>query len=282
MTSKPDNPRQEQTPDEKAETRIIKFGGIITLVVWTIILGSSAAWNCAEPRRSAIEEAVTVASSAIDKDIAYIRWAAAHGGVYVESTDRTPPNPWLRIPNKDASTADGKRLTLLSPTHALREVMSDFSDLRAVNGRIVSTEPLNPSNKATPDEELAIRLFEAGSDDRHLVERTKSDGTSEILLIRPLLADASCLKCHAASKAKIGAPYGAISATVQADTGKWEKHKSPLGIVVIHASLWIIGAAIITLIAGAFVRNKKQLREVIAKLRLTACLQVNMASRLGF
>ncbi|MET0106517.1 MAG: hypothetical protein ABW072_15440, partial [Sedimenticola sp.] len=83
------------------------------LLLWTAIVATSIAWNIHNEREQAFKLAQKEARANFDKDQAFRLWATRHGGVYVRSDSRTPPNPHLsHIPERDITTPSGKELTL--------------------------------------------------------------------------------------------------------------------------------------------------------------------------
>lgn len=42
-------------------------------------------------------------------------WNAEHGGVYAKVTESTPPNPYLRVPDRDSRSTSGIRYTKVNP-----------------------------------------------------------------------------------------------------------------------------------------------------------------------
>ncbi len=68
---------------------------LVLLALWTVFVGSVLFWTLLRQKPDTLETARCGARSAFQKDLAYRRWAASHGGVYVAVTQDTPPNPYL-------------------------------------------------------------------------------------------------------------------------------------------------------------------------------------------
>lgn len=125
--------------------------GAWSFAVWTGIVLASLLWNVSNQRNQALELALNAARANFNKDHAYRLWATDHGGVYVEPDARTPPNPYLaHVPQRDVTTTDGTRLTLVNPAYMLRQMMAEYSDLYGVKGRITGIVALKlvPSSDA--------------------------------------------------------------------------------------------------------------------------------------
>lgn len=186
---------------------------LIIAAVWTALLGLSLGWSVKEQDQQVLELATNAARSNFNKDLAYRAWASSHGGVYVPPTERTPPSPWMaHIPDRDVVTTDGKRLTLMNPAYMLRQMMDDFGDLYGVKGRIVGRVALNPNNLADAWEASAIGAFEKGATE--VLETANFDGKPHLRLIKPMVMDATCMKCHGHLGFKVGDIRGAVSVSV--------------------------------------------------------------------
>jgi PAS domain S-box-containing protein len=161
----------------------------------------------------ALELARTNARSTFNKDLAYRRWATRHGGVYVPITAETPPNPHLAdIPERDITTPSGKKLTLMNPAYMTRQVHELSIEQYGVQGHITSLKPLRPENAPDAWEARALQAFEAGAKEVSSLEMIGNE--LYMRLMRPLVTDAGCLKCHGHQGYKVGDIRGGISASV--------------------------------------------------------------------
>ena len=91
-------------------------------ILWTVIVFSSLAWNLIELDRHTVEAARIQARVAHIKDVDYRSWNAALGGVYVPVTPEIQPNPYLKSPQRDVTSPEGKQLTLINPAYMTRMV----------------------------------------------------------------------------------------------------------------------------------------------------------------
>ena len=185
----------------------------ISAVVWIVIILASLAWNWTETGKFVTAIAETEARSSFNKDLLYRRWVAIHGGVYVPPTDWTPPNPYLaHLPNRDVITTTGKRLTLMNPAYMTRQVYELAKEQSGTFVHITSLKPIRPENAPDSWEESALHAFETGV--KEVVSLEIMDGESYLRLMRPLLTEKSCLKCHANQGYKVGDIRGGISVSV--------------------------------------------------------------------
>ena len=92
------------------------------LILWTAIVGALFLFNFMSIRKEFPALARLEAIASFNKDVVYRRWATIHGGVYVPVTEKTPPNIYLNVPERDISTPSGKKLTLVNPAYMTRQV----------------------------------------------------------------------------------------------------------------------------------------------------------------
>ncbi len=93
---------------------------LIALSGWSLLVGGFLLHDLDRLAQETFNSASVAARANINKDIGYRKWAASHGGVYVPPTERTPPNPYLKVPARDVVTTAGTALTLMNPAYMLR------------------------------------------------------------------------------------------------------------------------------------------------------------------
>ena len=197
----------------RLHTRWAKRLTWIIAIAWVLSISVSLVWNWQQLDRTAVALAANEARASFQKDLVYRRWAAMQGGVYVPPSENTPPNPFLaHLPNRDLTTTDGKKLTLVNPAYMTRQVHELGMEQYGVQGHITSLKPIRPKNAADPWETHALKAFESGANEISSIEQMK-DGTF-LRLMRPLVTEQSCLKCHASQGYKAGEIRGGISVSV--------------------------------------------------------------------
>ena len=211
---------------------------ILVMVGWSVLIGVSLAWNLKQEADETISMAVTTARSSISKDILFRKWVALHGGVYVPPTEKTPPNPYLKVPNRDVVTTTGKTLTLMNPAYALRELQI-LNDDPATKTHITSLRLLNPHNTADEWESAALKSFEQGS--KEAMEVTQFDGQHHLRLMRPFIVAPECLKCHEQQGYKVGDIRGGISADVSLETFQADEQNRDTPQLLTHGLVWLVG-----------------------------------------
>jgi PAS domain-containing protein len=225
------------------------------IVVWTVIIATSLAWNLFELKQRILEMARNQAEMVYNKDIIYRRWNTEHGGVYVEVTEDVLPNAFLKnIPERDIITPSGKMLTLINPALMMRQVYEITERAYGIRERLISLIPLNPDNLPDPWEAEALRGFENGVSGVSTVEEI--DGVENMRLIRPLTTEKRCLTCHAQQGYAEGDVQGAISIMLPMAPLWAAARGSSSTLVTAHILLWLLGSGAVVLVAMRLKRNE--------------------------
>jgi PAS domain S-box-containing protein len=234
---------------------------------WLLLVALSTLWEVRLLRRTAIEMAVADGNSSIEKDLAYRRWAAMHGGVYVRPTERTPPSPYLaHLPDRDVVTTSGIKLTLLNPAYMTREVHELARGAYTGRGHITSLNPLRPENAPDAWEAEALARFAAGA--KTALTVATQEGREEVRVMHPLFAEKPCLACHGKQGYREGDLRGGISVRVDAapyfaaaDGERWR-----LGVV--NGLLGLLGLLAIAWAGSRLLRYEASVREQAQRLGL--------------
>ncbi|MEO5336160.1 MAG: PAS domain S-box protein [Magnetospirillum sp. WYHS-4] len=251
----------------RAKARSTTFRSLVVAagVAWTAVVGGFLAWHLVEARANVLALARNEARTNVNKDIAFRFWATRHGGVYVPADQRTLPNPYLsHVPERDIRTPEGRNLTLMNPAYMLRQMMGEYDELFGVKGRIVSLKPLNPVN--TPDdwEQSVLKAFERGHEEQS--ELVDIDGQPYLRLMRRLVTEPGCLKCHAHQGYRIGDVRGGVGVAVPMRPF-WERlDHERLFAFVSHGVIWLIGLGAIGLLGREGGRRLSEREEGQARL----------------
>lgn len=226
------------------------------VAIWTAILLALLARDLSTLSQTTQNLAIREARSHFQKDMAFRFWATTHGGFYVPTNDRTPPNPYLsHISGRDIKTPSGVQLTLMNPAYALRQMNEDFAGTYGVAGHLTSLQPLRPQNAPDDWEHLALESFERGTTE--IIEFVELKGQPFLRLMRPLITKKGCLKCHAHQGYKVGDVRGGISISVPLKSYLTEKHQSGKMQILSYLLLWILGFGFI--IQGSRIVKKNNL-----------------------
>ncbi len=184
-----------------------------------------------------------------------------HAGVYVETNEKTQPNPYLHglVKERDITTPSGRKLTLVNPAYMTRLINEYFNSTDKRIAHITSLKPIRPENKADAWETKALKSFEQG--EKETVEITTEDGKPYMRLMRPLYVEKPCMKCHAAQGYKIGDIRGGITASVP-----FEKHANYINRLIVgesisYASIWLLGLTGLFFGFRRFSRGERELRK---------------------
>lgn len=184
-----------------------------------------------------------IANTAFEKDVAYRRWNAMHGGVYAPVTEKTPPNSWLDVPEREIRTPSGRLLTKVNPAYMTRQVyelMRENPD--ALIGHITSLRPIRPENAPFPWEVDALKSFERG--EREFVRIDTVDGSRYLRFMKPFVTEKPCLACHKKHGYREGEIRGGISITVPLERLYVAASRHNSFFVAFVASLWLTGVGI--------------------------------------
>ena len=222
-------------------------------LIWSATVTASLVWNTYQARQEIIDVARIQARGSFMKDVLYRRWNAGHGGVYVPVTDETPSNPYLEVPERDVTTRSGIDLTLMNPAYMTRQVHEIAVKTHGIIGHITSLNPIRPANTPDPWETQALEAFKSGAKEVSSVESIKGD--DYMRLMRPLVTEEGCLKCHASQGYKVGDIRGGISVSVPMSPLRVVERSYLLTLYLGHGLLWLVGLAGIGL--GARRLNKQ-------------------------
>jgi hypothetical protein len=181
------------------------------VVIFILLFISLMLWERKSHKQDLIIELRETARAYFEQILITRLWNAQHGGVYVEVTDRTQPNPYLKDdPERDITTVDGKKYTKINPAFMTRQI----SELAHQKGRykfhITSLKPINPQNRADEWETRQLDLFESGKK-QEAYEVVKDDGGERFRYMAPLFIESSCLACHQKYGYKLDNLRGGIS-----------------------------------------------------------------------
>jgi len=231
----------------------------LLVILWTILVASVLLWSLFQEKIGTEEAARIQARSAFEKDLIYRRWIAGHGGVYVPATENTPPNPYLsHIQQRDITTPSGQLLTLINPAYATRQVHEMGMKQYGLLGHITSLKPIRPANAADEWEAKALHAFEQGAKEVSSIE--KLDNQDYMRLMRPMITEQACLRCHAEQGYKVGDLRGGISVSVPMSPLRAVASGQMAKLALGHSILWLLGLSGIG-IGGRHLRQRIREKE---------------------
>lgn len=212
---------------------------LFALTLWTALVGLSVGINMGNHHAAAFEHARLVADAYIDKDLAVRRWMTGHGGVYVKPSERTPPNPWLTVPNRDVTTTTGIKLTLVNPAYATRQLLEEFASLHGIYGRLTALKLKNPNNAPDAWERSALERLERG--EKEIIELQSIKGSSTLRLMRPVFMEKGCFLCHEDMGIPLGGLRGGITASVPLEPFVTGEETALTKTEATHGAIWLVG-----------------------------------------
>ena len=185
----------------------------VAVLIWTAVIGGSLIWNFHLQDKQFAELVHKEAIANFNKDQGFRLWGTRHGGVYVPTTEKTPPSPYLaHIPERDIKTPSGRQLTLLNPAYMVRQLMEDHTELYGVRGKITGLVVLRPGNAPDEWEKRALMQLRDGADE--VSDNTEIDGEPYHRMMRPMYMKPGCEKCHGHLGFKLGDFRGGVSVSV--------------------------------------------------------------------
>ena len=213
-------------------------------IVWSAVVLGLLLQNIREIRNMTLEMARKEAISHFNKDQAARLWATSHGGVYVPVTEKLTPNPYLaHVPSRDVTSPNGTILTLMNPAYMLRDMMNHYSNLYGIRGHITSLKHLRSETAPDPWEKSSLIAFEQGM--KEVTETSQIEGKPYLRLMRPMLTEPSCLKCHQGQGDQEGDIRGGVSVSVPLAPYLAPLKEEMFVRGISFSVLWILGLAVI-------------------------------------
>ncbi|MDX9713979.1 MAG: ATP-binding protein [Dissulfurispiraceae bacterium] len=240
----------------------------------TLILIVSAAWNIVQAKRDTLEKAKFEARTIYDHNVAYKKWNAMLGGVYAEVSKKNQPNHYISPEIRELPHA-GKQLALINHyqmTKSAYELMSEDKGTNIFN-RVISLNPMNPSNKPDEWEKSALLYFEKGLGE--FSEVAQIGGAPYLRVLKPYKMEKECLKCHEYQGYKIGDIRGGISIGVPMLPYLKSETITIYTIAGTHLAMWLIGFAGILFFSVRLMKNEKDRRYTEWKFKTLSDFAVN-------
>jgi hypothetical protein len=228
--------RQKNT----AKTSFIAKYFLLGCMVWTVVLAGLFIWNFRSEIRKTDALVAYQARTYFQVIVSFRHWNARHGGVYVPTTETTHPNPYLDIPERDISTIDGLKLTLIDPAYMTRQIGEITSDGNHVSFRITSTNPLRPGNAPDAWERTALHMISTSKKEYSEYIDT-AEGNRTFRYMAPLWVESSCLKCHAKQGYKVGDLRGGISVSLETRPIQNYLYRHIRHLSTAYLLIWVLG-----------------------------------------
>jgi diguanylate cyclase (GGDEF)-like protein len=225
-------------------------GWLIPVLLWTGVVALSAWWNVDDIKIHSTQMATQRGRDLFNLIELTRLWNAGHGGVYVLRSDKILPNPYLRVPNRDLTSTNGLKLTMVNPAYMTRQI-SELARSQGFRFHITSDRPLRPANKADAWESKAIASFVKGK--KEVVTSVHGD-EPYYRYMAPLFIKPTCLGCHAIQGYQLGEVRGGISIDIDARGIRAHAQADISRSLALHAITWLIVLAFML----AFLNKSRQ------------------------
>lgn len=165
-------------------------------------------------------------------------WVAQHGVAYVKQGEKSPPNPYLEIPERDITTPSGVALTAVNPAYMTRQLAEILETNHNLLIHLTSLKPLNPNNQPDPWETRALAGFASGT--REILEVTDRGGDGFIRFMAPLFVKPACLRCHQKQGYEVGDVRGGISVSFAFAPFREATASQRRNLHWIHLAAWLL------------------------------------------
>lgn len=217
---------------------------VMAVLIWTGILLASVSWNIAREHDKVLALARAEATANLDKDLAFRLWTSSKGGIYLPVSENTQPSPYLaHLPDRDVNVKDSPSLTLINPATMLREIGEQHSQLYGIKAKITGKIVLNPVNAPDEWERKVLDSFEHGSKEAIAIEDI--DDKPFLRMMRPMLMEQACLKCHGSTGIKVGELRGATGVSIPLTPYLEIERASVANLLVTHGGIWFVGIGLI-------------------------------------
>jgi PAS domain S-box-containing protein len=207
-------------------------------ILWTILAILSLSWSLYLLNHNSHVGAIERGRDMV-KLIEITRlWNSNHKGVYVSITNDTEPNQYLNIPERDVTTTNGLKLTMINPSYMTRQISElTYKDLN-IKFHLTSLKLIRSANKPDNWEETALREFDQGKTEK--LELVGVEPVREYRYMEAQKVKQSCLECHKDSGYKIGDIAGGLSVTFSAEPVlRWQKREK-ITIFIAHLFIYIL------------------------------------------
>lgn len=230
---------------------------LLPLLGWTLLVGLSLLMFIRQIERDAESTARQQGRDVFRMVEAMRLWNASHGGVLVRQSESTPPNPYLRLPERDPVTTSGIPLTTLNPAYMTRLLAGVIAERTGIHIHLTSLRPINPANAPDTWERAALEVFATGQ--RREVSELQHEGSVHLLrYMAPLIAQKACITCHGDEGLRVGDVRGGISVAIPAGELLERVAEQKRTHLLVHALVWAV--VLLLLVRHLEVRREQWLR----------------------
>ena len=216
-----------------------RFYAILLMGCWSLVVILSIYWRINQESHTKAYLAREIARSHLEKDLIIREWNMSHGFVYAPVNPENPPNPLMKMPEREIVTPSGRTFTAINSSTMIQQLYKLAGEKIVYQGHLTSLRPLRPEN--TPDswENQALQQLAHGA--KEVSDIVNKNEQLYFRLIQPLIATDKCLACHSQTDYTPGKVAGGISVTLPMASVVDAWQKTRLAVFAAHGFLWLIG-----------------------------------------
>jgi PAS domain S-box-containing protein len=232
-------------------TKLFSHYRILAFNIWLLAVVCSLAWNTVDNIRERDAIAHETARAFYKQILSARHWNLLHGGVYVYTTEHSPPNPYLPEDRQTIKDSNGRSLTLINPAYMTRQIAEISEKNGPIKFHITSLTPLRDENAAFPWETPWLQSFNKGETEQgaFVIE----NGKEIFRYMAPLAFTESCLPCHTTPEHP-DTIRGAISVSFPSP---FKKSSWPL--LLSHLFAGLTGIAFIAFFGGRLAESRRNI-----------------------
>ena len=143
-------------------TKLFSHYRILAFNIWLLAVVCSLAWNTLDNIREHDSIAHETARAFYKQILAARQWNLLHGGVYVYTTEHSPPNLYLPEDKQTILDSNGRSMTLINPAYMTRQIAEINEEKGPIQFHITSLTPLRDENAPYPWEIPWLQSFDRG------------------------------------------------------------------------------------------------------------------------
>nr|WP_324292273.1 DUF3365 domain-containing protein [uncultured Desulfobacter sp.] len=161
-------------------------------------------------------------------------------------------------------------MTLVNPAYMTRQVHELSQSQYGVKGHITSLNLIRPENKPDSWEKKALEAFDAGKKEVSSVDVI--EGEDYFRLMRPMIVEKGCLKCHGYQDYQVGDIRGGVSVSVPFAPYYAIASDRISKTIFVHFTILILG--LLGLGGAFFVINKSSRERLLAESRFERAIEM--------
>ena len=219
----------------------------ILAIFWSCVISASIYWNKIQHEEEIKHIIENVGRATIERDILIKQWNSSYGGVYyavsqknIDSIDfkNTLPRDKKGLRNTESSFHH------INPAQMTRQLYEMAQNQGKNFGRLISSKPINPKNRAYGWEVSALAAVSAGA--KEYIDFVEEDGLQYMRMLLPISTETFCFSCHEADRNADLALLGGIGLVLPFELFHGEKGYTHSAMLVLHILFWTIGILVIS------------------------------------